>query len=115
MAFSEVEMKAHEKQMRAFLEKRRPPEHIRDELDIGFRIKGQSIEIFEIRPGFLDPDVKSESTVAKATYVRTQRVWKVFWQRGDLKWHAYPTDPEVRSLKRFLELVDEDAYCCFWG
>ena len=114
MAFSEIETKRYEKQVGEFVEKRRPPEDIRDELDIGFRIKGHSIEIFEIRPSFFNPKVTMESPVAKTTYVRTQNVWKVFWQRRDLKWHAYIT-PEVRTLKKFLELVDEDDLCCFWG
>ena len=115
MAFSEMETKRYEKLVRTFVEKRRPPEHIREQVDIGFRIKSHSVEIFEIRPVFLDPEVKMESPVAKATYVRTQGVWKVYCQRRDLKWHAYPSDPEVRSLKKFLELVDDDTMCCFWG
>lgn len=115
MAFGEGEAKRYEELVRAFVEKRRPPEDIRDEVDIGFRIKGHSVEIFEIRPTFLNPEVKSEIPVAKTTYVRTQGVWKVYWQRRDLKWHAYEPAPEVRTLKKFLELVDEDAMCCFWG
>ncbi len=115
MAFSEIETEKYRRLLEAFVEKRRPPEDIRPELDIGFRIKGQSVEIFEIRPRYLDPDVKMEEAVAKATYVRTQRIWKVFWQRQDLKWHGYDPKPRVRSLKKFLQLVDEDALCCFWG
>ncbi len=115
MAFSKIETKRYERQVAAFVEKRRPPEHIRDELDIGFRIKGQSVEIFEIRPVWLNPDKKMECPIAKATYVRTKRVWKVYWQMRDLKWHGHPTHPEIRSLKKFLKLVDEDALCCFWG
>ncbi|MEF8833842.1 MAG: hypothetical protein V5A42_03160 [Halofilum sp. (in: g-proteobacteria)] len=34
----------------AFLRRRRSPPEIRSELDIQYRIKGQSIEIFELRP-----------------------------------------------------------------
>lgn len=113
MAFSEKEMKRYEKQVSAFVENRRPPEHIRDQVDIGFRIKGQSIKIFSIRPMFFDPKVKSEIPVAKTTYVRTQGIWKVYWMRRDLKWHGYDP-PEVQTLKKWLELVDEDAWGCFW-
>ncbi|MBE9479380.1 MAG: DUF3024 domain-containing protein [Chloroflexi bacterium] len=115
MAFSETERKKYETLVSAFVEKRRPPEHIRPQLDIGFRIKGQSVEIFEFRPAFINPDVKMESPVAKATYVRTQRVWKVYWQKRDLKWHSYPLESEVRDFEKFLELVDDDELCCFWG
>ncbi len=50
MAFSDFEQKAVEKAMDRFLEKRRPPAHIRSQLDIRYRIAGQSVEIVEVRP-----------------------------------------------------------------
>ena len=40
-----------------------------------------------------------ESLVAKATYVRARGVWRVFWQRRDLKWHSYEPQPEVESVE----------------
>ena len=48
MAFSEFEIKQIAKQPQTFLDKRRPPVHIRKELDIDYRIDGNSI--FKIRP-----------------------------------------------------------------
>ena len=69
MALSEFEIKQCEKAMEAFMEKRRPPAHIRDQLDLGFRIKDQSVAIFEIRPAWRDPTERKEHAVAKATYV----------------------------------------------
>lgn len=36
--------------MEAFLARKRPPEHIRQQLDMGYKIDGQSIIIHEIRP-----------------------------------------------------------------
>lgn len=115
MALSEFETKKYEKLVSAFVEKRRPPAHIRNELDLGFRIKGQSIEIFEIRQMWDNPNEKIEEPVAKTTYVKTQKTWKVFWQRADLKWHRYDPVPEVSSLDEFLEIVDRDDYACFFG
>jgi len=115
MALSEFETKKYEKLVSAFVEKRRPPAHIRNELDLGFRIKGQSIEIFEIRQMWDNPNEKIEEPVAKTTYVKTQNTWKVFWQRADLKWHRYDPVPEVSSLDEFLEIVDRDDYACFFG
>ena len=41
--------------MDAFIKKIRPPKEIRDKLDIGYRIDGQIIEIFEIRPNWANP------------------------------------------------------------
>jgi len=115
MAVSEFEMKRIEKEVRAFVDKRRPPPHIRPELDLDCRVKGQSVEIFEVRPRWRDPGKKMENAVAKATYVKTQRIWKVYWQRADLKWHAYEPTPQVKELNEFLAIVDRDAYGCFFG
>lgn len=79
-------------------------------------ITDQSVEIFEIRPAWRGPvDEKRESPVAKATYVRSRGVWRVFWQRRDLKWHSYDPTPEVKSVEEFASLVGEDAHACFFG
>lgn len=98
------------------MQKRRPPPHIRPKLDLGFRVSGQSIEIFEIRPVWRGPPKeRRESPVAKATYVKTRGVWRVFWQRRDLKWHSYEPKPEVQSVEEFTSLVSKDANACFFG
>ncbi|ONF45202.1 hypothetical protein BTO32_01650 [Marinobacter lutaoensis] len=115
MAFNDLERKRVEKAAKAFMEKHRPPAHIRNELDLAFRISGQSLEIYEIRPKWRSPEEKMELPAAKATYVKTQKVWKVYWQRRDLKWHAYPPQPEVDSVEKFLELVGKDESACFFG
>lgn len=115
MAFSELARKRTEKLVGAYVEKRRPPAHIRKELDLSFRVRDQSVEIFEIRPAWRNPKEKQEQLVAKATFVKTQRIWKVYWQRADLKWHAYEPAPEVDTLEEFLALVERDEYGCFFG
>ena len=115
MALSEIETRRVEKAVDAFVQKRRPPPHIRPELDIGFRITGQSVEIFEVRPAWRRPNEIMEHSVAKATFVRTIGVWKVFWQRADLKWHGYAPTPVVGTIDKFLEVVEADPHACFWG
>ena len=51
--------------MEAFLERKRPPEHIRPKLDIGYRIEGQSVIIHSIRPVWNDASRMQHSDVAK--------------------------------------------------
>lgn len=116
MALSEFEAARAKRALDAFLEKRRPPPHIRPQLDIGYRIKGQSIEIYEVRPAWRGkPGAKMEHSVAKATFVRTREVWRIFWLRQDLKWHSYEPAAEVGTVDAFCRVVDEDKYCCFFG
>jgi hypothetical protein len=115
MAFSAFELKMFDKALRGFIERRRPPAHMRDQLDFGYRITGQSIEIFEIRPVWNDPLKKMECPIAKATWVKSRKIWKIFWQRADLQWHRYEPDPQVRSLETFLDIVQRDDDACFFG
>jgi hypothetical protein len=49
MALAETEQARVRRATDAFMQQRRPPPHIRPRLDLGFRILGQSVEIFEIR------------------------------------------------------------------
>ena len=116
MALTEIEMARVRRAMDAFLQRRRPPAHIRAQVDIGVRVSGQSVEIFEVRPVWRGPpDEKRESPLAKATYVRSRGIWRVFWQRRDLKWHSYGPAPEVGSVDEFASIVSEDAHACFFG
>ena len=115
MAFTEIELKRFERDIAKFMEIRRPPPHIRPQLDIGARLSGQSIEIFEIRPDWQDKTTLRETPVAKATYVRATKHWRIFWMRRDLKWHGYEPHLKVSTLGAVLKVVDEDEYCCFFG
>jgi len=115
MALSEIELKRCHRALAQFMERRRPPAHIRAQLDLSYRITGHSVEIFEVRPDWLDPSTKTETPIAKATFVRTHNHWKVFWMRRDLKWRGYDPNPEVSSIEAFLDEVDRDETCAFFG
>lgn len=116
MSLSEFETRRISKVVGDFVEARRPPAHIRPQLDLSFRFENQSVEIFEIRPRFQGAEGETtENSVAKATFIKTRKHWKVFWQRADLKWHPYPPAPIVGSIEEFLALVAEDKHACFFG
>jgi hypothetical protein len=101
--------------VRAYLEKRRPKEpSVRAKLDYGFHFHKQSVELLEIRPRMGGKPGKTEHAFAKATFVHSLNVWKVYWMRGTGKWHPYEP-PTARSLAAFLELVEADEHHCFFG
>ena len=112
MAFSEIEIASIKSAMDAYILRIRPQPEIRDKLDISYKIYGQSVEIFEIRP---DMNRKiMHNPIAKTTYIRTDSTWKIFWMRADLKWHGYKIQ-SVKTINIFIEIVDTDEFCCFWG
>ena len=115
MAFSEIELKQLEKTLDAYLASNRPPEHLRDKVDLAYRIVRQSVELYEVRAYWRDPTVKIEEPFAKATFVGTRKQWKVFWMRSDRRGHGYEPMPLVSSLESFLALVKRDPHGCFNG
>ncbi len=115
MAISEFEIKRIEKLVGNFVESRRPEPSIRNEIDISFRITDQSFEIFEIRPRWDDPNIKIEGSIAKATYVKKSKIWKLYWKRADMKWHWYEPFEDSESLEEILNAIDQDEHGCFWG
>ncbi|WP_367391494.1 DUF3024 domain-containing protein [Lewinella sp. LCG006] len=103
------------KLLERYIENKRPPLEIRDQLDIGYRKEGQAFEVFEIRPNWMDNSIKMEIPVAKARYVKSRSVWRLYWMRGNLKWDFYEPAGEMTSLSEVLEVIDADTHGCFWG
>jgi hypothetical protein len=115
MPLSEFETKRYKKLVTEFIERRRPPPHMRAKLDLGFRINEQSVEIFEVRLNWRNNTKLQEHSLAKATYNKSKRNWKVFWKRADLKWHSYKPNAEVASIEYFIAVVQNDEHGCFFG
>jgi DUF3024 family protein len=116
VALSDLDLARVKRVVGAFIERRRPPAHLRSKLDLAFRVSGQSVVISEVRPVWRGrPGEKHEHGAAKATYVKSTNHWRVYWLRRDLKWHAYTPAPYVKSIEDFVALVDEDADACFFG
>lgn len=116
MAFIPDEIAAHAVTIeKVFWSRRRPKLNLRAEIREGQHFDRQSIVLFYARPSFLDRRKWTNHEIAKVTYVRTQRVWRLFWMRADMKWHGYPYYPETETLAEALRVIDRDAYCCFFG
>ena len=101
--------------MNEYIEFKRPPERVRDQVDIDYRIEGQSVILVELRVTLFGERKWFESPIAKATWVASKKHWKVFWRRANQTWDPYPPVPTVKTFPEFVELVDEDTHHCFWG
>jgi len=117
MPISEFEHARLEKLLQEFCEKQGPPPEIREQLKWGFKIdpEKQLVELFEIRPHFMEPSQIIQSPIARTRYVKAQVNWKVYWMRGTGKWVPYEPCPSVRAFEDFLKLVKADEYHCFLG
>lgn len=115
MAFSEFESGKVEQELCSLIEKLRPPEPIRSQLDITFRMDGQSVILIELRPYWKDPSQITNHEFAKATYVKDTGNWKVYWRRANGAWERYEPVDAVASLEAWFQLMDEDTHGCFRG
>jgi hypothetical protein len=101
--------------MERYITSIRPEPKIRPQLDMGYELTGNSVFLLEIRPAWNNPQDILKHPYAKATFVQSKNVWKIYWMRANLKWYPYDPNPIVKNLKDFLKIVDEDAYGCFKG
>jgi len=115
MALSEFEVKRCDMAFETFMKQRRPSIEVRSELDLGWKLENQSIEIFEIRPQWNDASIIRHHSFAKATYVKSQKIWKIYWMRSTLKWEAYEPYALAKTIEEVLEVVNKDDYNCFFG
>ncbi len=105
-----------EEQLKSFIEILRPTEAgVRMKLDFGYSWDGQTVLIFEIRPKWDDPSIILQHEVAKLRYIKTSKVWKVYWLRGSGNWELYKPLSEHSNLKSVLAEIENDKHHCFFG
>lgn len=105
-----------EVQLRSFAESLRPTdEETRKQLDFGYSWDGQVAFLFEIRPQWNDPTRILELPFAKLRFVKSSKIWKLYWMRSSGKWEAYQPQPESTNVQKLLTEIKNDAYGCFFG
>ncbi|TWX45639.1 DUF3024 domain-containing protein [Colwellia hornerae] len=114
MAISEFELYKVEKLAKSFCSVK-SGNFSREQLYIDYKIEGQTLYFFEVRPMWNDPTKNTEILVAKFTYVKKDKIWKLYWLRQNQKWQAYEPDGINLHLEPLLEIVQEDKQACFWG
>lgn len=69
----------------------------------------------EVRPAYNGKNRTIEHPVAKAKWIGTEKAWRLFWMRADLKWHTYEPAARFKTIAKILDEVDRDPYGCFFG
>ena len=117
MPLSEFEHARLERLLQQFCDEKGPPAHIRSELSWGYTVDPakQTVQLFEIRPHFMDKDRTVQSPIAKASYVKGSKTWKVYLMRGTGRWALYDPHPAALTIEEFLRILKQDAHGCFFG
>jgi hypothetical protein len=101
--------------MENYISSVRPKPEIRHQIDLNYEIQDQSIILNEVRPSWNNPNESTTSGYARATFIKSKNIWKIYWKRANNKWYLYDPCPYVGLLKDFLKIVDEDKHGCFKG
>jgi hypothetical protein len=115
MALSDKEIQECLREVGAFIAKRRPPEHIRAQLDYRGEVQRSEVVLSSVRPALLGRKETMVQPFAKIKWIGTKSAWIIYWMRADLKWHRYDPSQKIRSLHDALAEIHADPYGCFFG
>ncbi len=111
MALSEFERNRAERLLDDFA-RRRVPDHLRDQIRLGWVFRGDTVTLFEARPLLRNPALWAESKIAQ--FRRAEPGWLLHWRDRNGRWHAYQ-GAEPGRLENLLAEVDRDPTGIFWG
>lgn len=114
MAFTDIELQKIKNEVGGLCSKRTPA-HLKDRLRFEYEIEKQNVVIYEIRPVWNNPDEFTKSPMAKLTYINSQKIWKLYWKRANMKWVKYEPKESAKELRVLVKEIDNDVYGCFFG
>lgn len=90
----------------------RIPKHIRNQLRLNYKFRGNNVTLFEERPAFMS-DQWVQIDIAQ--FRLEERKWKVYWRDSKEKWHFVDDIIPDEDFEKQLKIVDEDQGGLFWG
>lgn len=93
----------------------RVPLHVRHQVRLNFKFRGNSVTLFEVRPAFGAPDVWVDIKVAQFRFDPAHSVWTLYCADRNSKWHEYYEIEPSPNFDDLLEEVEDDPTGIFWG
>jgi hypothetical protein len=94
----------------------RVPEHARHKVRIECEVDGRDLMIVERHPPWR-PEAEQwiRTPVARFRYLRSRRVWRLYWIDSNGRRREYPGLPFAPDVADLLVELDEDPTALFWG
>ncbi|MBI2297312.1 MAG: DUF3024 domain-containing protein [Betaproteobacteria bacterium] len=89
--------------------------HVQHQVRLAHTIRGNSVTLLEIRPGFDDPAAWVKSPVAQFRFSPATGLWSLYWHDRNRQWRPYQDVTATRNFETLLAEVDRDPTCIFWG
>lgn len=96
--------------------KKRVPTHVLDKVNLSYKIRGNSVTIFENRAPWR-PDMKewTSMAIAKIKFDEKTAKWTLYCADRNNKWHEYYDIEPTKDIDKILTEIDEDPTGIFWG
>lgn len=91
------------------------PPHVRDQLRLGYRIRGNHVTLFEERPRFAQPSEWVDIVVAQFRFNPKDRKWTLYCADRNSRWHLYTPIAPRADFEALLREVDRDPTGIFYG
>ena len=114
MALPDVTRARVEKRLREYCENKVPPER-RDEHRVGFKVRGNSVTLFEEKPSFFVSFGWVDIKVAQFRYDPKKKEWTLHCADRNSRWRQYHFLEPNKDFEVLLEEVEKDPTCIFWG
>lgn len=114
MALTAFEKKRLSVILDSYCDKKVPP-HVRDQVYLSYKFRGDSVTLFENRPVFRKPGEWVECKVAQFRRENEGSAWHLYWGDRNGRWHLFEPFPKSRVFEELLGEVDEDRTGIFYG
>ncbi len=96
--------------------KKRVPAHLLEKINISYKVKGNSVTIFENRAPWR-PELKdwTSMSIAQIRYDDKIGEWSLYCADRNDKWHKYMDFEATKNIDKILAEIDKDPTGIFWG
>ena len=111
---SQFELRLVERLLARFYD-RRLLAHVQHQIRLHHTIRGNSVTLFEIRPGFDKSAVWVKTPIARFRFDARTGLWSLYWHDRNRRWRRYEDLAATRNLASLINEVDRDPTSIFWG
>lgn len=96
--------------------KRKVPAHALDQVNVLYKIRGNTVTIFENRAPWR-PEWKKWTSmpIAQMRYDDKTGKWTLYCADRNDRWHEYIDIDATKNIDKILTEIDEDPTGIFWG
>jgi len=91
------------------------PVEYQNQMRVKFKIRGNSVTLYEERPAFFRENEWVDISVAQFRYNPENKNWTLYCADRNSRWHVYYDIDPNPDFNRLLDEVEEDPTGIFWG